>query len=100
MGILMLATSYIMPTDIIYILVSSYQIPVSCLLMPILFAYFAKTARRDAGIGSIIGGAIGLIIFYIFPIPFYPLYTLGFSLIGFVAGHIVQGAPQVPKVVA
>ena len=93
MGIVMLATSYIMPTDIIYILTSSYQIPVSCLLIPILFAYFAKTARKYAGFGSIIGGAIGLVLFYMMPIPFYPLYTLGLSFVGFVVGHLVQGAP-------
>lgn len=96
MGIAILGLSYLMPTDIIYILTSSYQIPVSCLLIPILFAYFAKTARAYAAYGSIIGGAIGLALFYVWPIPFYPIYTLGLSLVGFVAGHFVEGAPPVP----
>ena len=100
MGILMLGLSYLMPTDIIYILTSSYQIPVSCLLIPILFAYFAKTARKYAGFGSIIGGAIGLVVFYMMPIPFYPLYTLGLSFIGFYLGHILEGAPPAVQTTA
>ena len=93
MGILMLGLSYLMPTDIIFILTSSYQIPVSCLLIPILFAYFAPMGRKYAAFGSIIGGVIGLIVFYIMPIPFYPLYTLGLSFIGFCIGYVLEGKP-------
>ncbi len=97
MGIIVLGASYLMPTDIISILVSSYEIPVSCLLIPILFAYFAKHVKRYAGIGSVIGGAIGFIIFhFIISVPFDSLYTLLISLAGFFIGHLLQKTPPQP----
>ena len=96
-GIIMLATSYVMPTDIISILVTSYQIPVNCLLIPILFAYFAPHVKRYAGIGSVIGSMIGLVTFYFFIItPFHPLYTLSLSLAGYCIGYMLQKTPSQP----
>lgn len=97
MGICILGLSYLMPTDIISILVNSYQIPVSCLLVPILFAYFSSDTRFYAGLGSLIGGATGLLIFFLYPIPFYPIYTLGLSFLSFIVGHIAQGKTIPPR---
>ena len=97
MGIIVLGASYLMPTDIISILVSSYEIPVSCLLIPILFAYFAKHVKRYAGIGAVIGGVAGFIIFhFIISVPFDSLYTLLISLAGFFIGHLLQKTPPQP----
>ncbi len=88
MGIIVFGASYLMPKNIINILVSSYAIPVSCLLIPILAAYFMHHVRKYAGFGGALGGAFGLIIFYFFPVPFYSLITLLCSAIGYIIGHV------------
>lgn len=91
MGIIVLGASYLMPTDIISILVKSYEIPVSCLLIPILAAYFFDQVKKWAGIGALLGGTVGLIIFHLFiHIPFQSFATLGLSLIGYGIGFISQ----------
>ena len=91
MGALVLGASYIMPSDIIDILVKSYEIPVSCLLIPIFAAYLLPTVRKHAGIGGLIGGAAGLITFnFLVPIPFQSIAALGCSLIGYIIGFFMQ----------
>ena len=91
MGIIVLAASYLMPTDIISILVSSYEIPVSCLLIPILFAYFSKHVKKYAGIASVIGGTAGLIFFsFIIPTPWRSMYSILISLVCFGIGHAIS----------
>lgn len=67
-GIVALTASYIVPQDIIYILISSYEISVSCLLVPLLYSYFADNLNKNAAIGSIIFGLIGFIFFRLYPI--------------------------------
>ena len=89
-GILVFGASYLMPTDVISILVKSYEIPVSCLLIPILAAYFIPQVKKYAGFGGAIGGALGLLLFQlIFPIKFHALLTLLCSLIGYLIGHFL-----------
>jgi len=95
MGILVFGASYFMPQDIISILVSSYAVPVSILLIPILTAYFMPQVKKYAGLGGAIGGTIGLIAFYFFPIPFHSIITLLLSLAGYIVGHIIQ--PNNPR---
>lgn len=94
MGIIVFGASYLMPKNIINILVGSYSIPVSILLVSILAAYFMPRVRRYAGFGGAIGGTIGLVLFYFLPVPFDSVITLGFSVIGYLIGHFLQ--PTVP----
>ena len=90
MGIIVLISSYFMPTDIIHILVKSYEVPVCCLLVSILFAYFRPAVRKWAGITSLIAGGGSLAFFYLMPVPFYELYALLISLVGYGVGHFID----------
>jgi len=92
MGLLILGISYFMPTDIISILVKSYEVPVSCLLIPVLAAYMFDSVKRYAGLGGFFGGAFGLLIFKAFiPVEFNVLYILGLSFIGYMVGFFMEG---------
>lgn len=94
-GSAMLALSFIMPSNIIAILVKSYEVPVDCLLIPILGAYFLPQVSRSAGIGGLVGGAFGLLLFHvIIPVEFAALYALGLSLICYGIGFFVQKKVQ------
>jgi len=88
-GMAILGLSYLMPTDIIHILVKSYEFPVCCLLIPILAAYIFNEVRMYAGFGGLIGGGIGLALFAWLSVPFAPLYTLLFSFVGYILGYII-----------
>ena len=86
-GIGTLGASYLVPQNIITIMIDSYTISVSCLLVPLLWAYFNKSVSKNAAIISVVCGAIGMAI-----IPFWQtelptaLLPLGMSLIGYVGG--------------
>jgi Na+/proline symporter len=92
MGMAVLGLSYIIPSDVISILIRSYELPVNCLLVPILAAYFFDDAvKRYAGIGGLLGGLVGLVFFnLILPVSVPSLYTLGLSLIGYLVGFFMQ----------
>lgn len=86
-GIGALIASYFVPQDIINILIASYELSVSCLLIPLLFSYFKDNLKKEAAIGSMVGGLIGLILFRIIPIPIpKEIATLILSLIGYMIG--------------
>jgi len=89
MGLAIFGLSYAMPSDIISILVRSYEIPVCTLLIPILAAYMFDHVKRAAGIGGLMGGIVGLVLFAIIPIPFSSLWSLGLSLVGYGIGYIL-----------
>jgi SSS family solute:Na+ symporter len=61
-GIGALAASYFVPQNIITILIDSYAISVSCLLVPLTWAYFKETVSKKAAVISIISGLIAFII--------------------------------------
>ena len=90
-GLTALGASYLVPANIITILVESYEISVSCLLVPLLFCYFKKEVKKTAAFGGIIGGLIGLIGFRIW-IPLLPkeLLTLLLSLGGYFVGSFMK----------
>jgi Na+/proline symporter len=58
-GILALAGSYLVPQNIISILIGSYELSVSCLLVPLLFAYFSNNISRQAALYAVSAGFIG-----------------------------------------
>lgn len=90
-GLLALIGSYFVPQDIIDIIISSYEISVSCLLIPLLFCYFKKKVNKNAAFGAIICGLLGFIIFRIYPqsIP-KELLALGLSFVGYKLGNLIK----------
>jgi len=90
-GILAVTASYFVPQNIIDVLVGSYEISVSCLLIPLLVSYFRKNLNKNAAIGSIALGLAGFILFRIFPIPFpREIASLGLSLVGYLIGSRIK----------
>ena len=51
-----LAGSYCVPQHVIPIIIESYAISVSCLFVPLIFAYFKKDVYKSAAIGAITCG--------------------------------------------
>ncbi len=88
-GIIALGTSYIVPQNIIDILINSYELSVSCLLVPLLFAYFAKDVKKSAAIGAIVCGLAGFIgiAFWQTDLP-KALLPVILSLIGYIIGSL------------
>lgn len=87
-GIGALLASYSVSPDIIGILISSYEISVSCLLVPLLFAYFGTNLKKNAAIGGIISGFVGFIIFRLYPIIIpKEIAALCLSLFGYWIGN-------------
>ncbi len=86
-GLAALAASYFVPHNIIGILIESYEISVSCLLIPLLFCYFKKQVNKSAAIGGVVGGIVGFIMFRLWtpPAP-KELLTLLLSLSGYFVG--------------
>ncbi len=87
-GLATLGMSYLVPQNIITILINSYQISVSCLLVPLLFAYFSTKLKKTAAMVSVIAGFIGfvLILFWQTDLP-KELLPLGLSLGGYLIAH-------------
>jgi SSS family solute:Na+ symporter len=90
-GLSALLASYFVPQNIIGLIISSYELMVSCLFIPLVISYFTDNVQRSAAIGAIVGGLIGFITFRLW-IPLVPkeLLTLGLSLIGYVLGNYLS----------
>jgi len=89
-GIFCLVASYLMPLNMIVIILNSLELSVSCLLIPLLFCYFTSKVNKQAAIGGIIGGLIGFICFRIWTPNFArEILTLLFSLVGYIIGNII-----------
>ncbi len=67
-GLFSLACSYIMPQNIIFILVNAYSISVCCLLVPLIFAYLGLEGSQYTATVSIIPGGASLAVFSLYPI--------------------------------
>jgi SSS family solute:Na+ symporter len=83
-GTAALIMSYYVSQNIINIIISSYELSVSCLLVPLLFCYFKKEVKKEAAFGAIILGFLGFFIFRFIPTPLpKEIMALGASLIGY-----------------
>lgn len=89
-GIAALIGSYYVPQNIIDIIIESYELSVSCLLVPLLFCYFKKRVEKQAAIGAICAGLIGFVLLRIYPVPLKEVITLAMSLIGYGIGTLVK----------
>lgn len=91
-GVVAIVGSYLVPQNIIKIMISSYELSVSCLLVPLLFSYFRKNLNKNAAIGSIALGLTGFVLFRIYPIPFpREIVTLAMSFAGYLVGNTIGG---------
>lgn len=87
-GLVVLGAAYLVPADIIDILIGSYELSVCCLLIPLLFAYMKKSTNKNAAVLSVLGGFIGFIVFRYYPVPLpKELAALGLSLVGYFFGR-------------
>lgn len=86
-GIVVLSASYLISQNIIGILISSYEISVSCLLVPLLYSYFGNNLKKSAAIGGILAGLLGFVFFRFYPI-FLPkeIAAIGLSFVGYHLG--------------
>ncbi len=86
-GFVVLAASYLVPSNIIGILIESYALSVNCLLIPLLFAYYRTDLKKSSAIGAIMCSFIGYALMPLFGNTFgKELLPLVFSFIGFIAG--------------
>ncbi len=86
-GIGAIAASYTFSNNILDIAIGSYELSVSCLLIPIVCSFFIYRPSRSAAFGSAILGLLGFVVFRIYP-PAFPreIITLALSAVGYVVG--------------
>ena len=87
-GVGALIASYSVPNNIIMILVDSYELPVDCLLVPLLISYYRSNLNKWAAVVSMWCGFFGFVMIklFAFPGPDF-LIPLPLSLIGFIIGN-------------
>jgi len=85
-GIVAAAIAFVIHKDIIDILIDSYEISVSALLVPLVFGYFNKTPKTIAAYFAVAGGFFSFLFFKVYPTPYGSIITLIISLIGYLVG--------------
>lgn len=77
--------------NIVDLLIQSYELSVSCLFIPIVFALFKKRGNFFSALFSIFLGIIGFLYFRFYPIPFpKEIAALILSLVGYGLGEVVE----------
>lgn len=79
--------SYYMHKTIIEIAIGSYEISVSCLLIPLICALYTKKPNKHGALVAAVGGLIGFVAFryHALPVP-KEILTLSLSAIGYILG--------------
>ena len=86
-GIGALASSYCVASKVVQILIYSYELYDSCLVVPILAGYFKKDLKKDAAIGSVAFGFLSFILLRVIPVPLpTEIVSIGLSWIGYQIG--------------
>jgi SSS family solute:Na+ symporter len=76
--------------NVVDMLIQSYELSVSCLFIPIIFALFKKQGNFLSAFLSILFGALGFFLFRIYPIEFpKEIASILLSLIGYTSGEII-----------
>lgn len=89
-GIFAIISSYFFTTDIINIIVSSYELSVSCLLIPMILSIYLKKPDRTAATFSIIFGLFSYIILKILLVPLHGIISVILSALGFLIGSLFK----------
>ncbi len=93
-GIAALVASYLVAQDVIDILTGSYTLSVSCLLVPLVVAYYRTQLHKRAAIYSVAAGGAGFIFFMFYPVAYHEFITLAFSGAGYLLGEFIAGNDQ------
>jgi SSS family solute:Na+ symporter len=77
--------------NIVDLLVQSYELSVSCLFVPVIMALFKRKGNFISACTAIILGAIGFVLFRIYPIDFpKEILSLLLSMLGYGVGEVVS----------
>lgn len=75
-------------TNIVDLLMMSYDLSLSCLCVPLFFALFKRKGSSFAALGAVICGVAGFLLFRVYPVPFSrEIAAMAISLIGFGVGE-------------
>ncbi len=75
--------------NIIGLLIQSYELSVSCLFIPLVFALFKKKGSFISAIGSVFCGALGFCLFRLYPLGFpQEIANIILSLLGYIIGDV------------
>lgn len=92
-GISTLIASYFVPTNIIDVLIGSYELSVACLFVPLIFCFIITDLRREAALTSALFGGLSFLFFLFKNIPQLRPYsifiTLSLSLLGYGIGFML-----------
>lgn len=90
-GLVALLGTYCTTSSAIQILLYSYELYDSCLIVPLTMSYFQSDLKKGSAIGAIIFGLSGFILFQIITVSFSgQIVSLALSLIGFYCGGLVE----------
>ena len=89
-GLSTVLVAYVIHKDIIDILIDSYEISVSALLVPLVFAYFQKQPKLLAAYVSAIAGFASFLVFKWYPVNYSDIIVLGLSLVGYYVGQLLS----------
>lgn len=91
-GVTTLIASYFVPQHILGILTSSYELSVSCLLVPLFGSFLLDDLRKNAALLSCLAGFTAFVFFKLPNNPWHTewhfVITLGVSLLGYIVGHL------------
>lgn len=77
--------------NIVDLLIQSYELSVSCLFVPVIMALFKRKGNFISACTTIILGAIGFVLFRIYPIDFpKEILSLLLSILGYGVGEVVS----------
>lgn len=88
-GVFVIISSYFFTADIINILVSSYEISVSCLFIPLVLGIYLKKPNKNAALFSIIFGLSSYLFLKILSVPLHSIIALIISGFGFFIGNFI-----------
>ena len=90
-GLAAFIASYLVPQNIISILIGSYELSVSCLFIPLIIGYYNTNLNKNAAFGSVIAGLFGFVFFKLYPIGIpKELAALALSALGYVIGAQIK----------
>lgn len=90
-GIIATLASYCTTSNAIQVLLYSYELYDSCLIVPLLMSYFQTDLKKGSAIGAFLSGLSGFVIFRIIPIPIPGhIASLALSFMGFYLGGILE----------
>ncbi len=79
--------------NVVDLLIQSYDLSVSCLFVPILFALFKRKGNFPSALLSVLCGAAGFTLFQFYPIPFpKELASISLSFAGFGIGEWISAS--------